>query len=121
MKLLLAAFLSVSILSVSSAAFAQQEPDNTSKNKKQGVTAEQQGTSKEDLDMTKQVRQALVADKSLSTYGHNVKVVTRDGMVTLRGPVSTEEEKMSIEGTVSQIAGGASHITNHLQVTPKKQ
>src|SRR6185295_1225435 len=77
---------------------AQQQPptapDNTKVNtrdrKPTAVTADQQKNNKTDLETTRQIRKALVADKSLSTYAHNVKVVTQNGKVTLKGPVRSE-------------------------------
>lgn len=123
MKQLAAILLLASAVSFAQkpSAFLSQEPDNTARNKRGGTTADQQGQGKDDMDMTKKIRQAIMADKSLSTYGHNVKVVTKDGMVTLRGPVQSDEEKMSIQGTVAQVAGDASKVSSHLTVMPKKQ
>jgi osmotically-inducible protein OsmY len=59
-------------------------------------------------------------DKSISTYAHNIKIVTRDGKVTLKGPVRTEEEKASIETKAAAVAG-ADNVTNGLTVAPKAQ
>jgi osmotically-inducible protein OsmY len=60
----------------------------------------------------------VVKDKSLSTYAHNVKVISQNGMVTLKGPVKSEEEKQAIEAKAAQIAG-ADKVTNQLEVAPK--
>ena len=57
--------------------------------------------------MTKNIRRALVKDKSLSTYGHNVKVISRTGSCHLRGPVRSEEEKRAIEAKAAEIAGSS--------------
>ena len=62
-----------------------------------------------------QIRKAIMADKSLWTYGKNIKVIARHGKVTLKGPVHTEEERKSIEAKAVQIAGAA-NITNQLAV-----
>ena len=79
------------------AAAQQTPPDNTKVNKAdraQGaVTADQQKESEADRDLTKKIRQAVVGDKALSTYAHNVKIVSQDGQVTLKGPVSSEADK----------------------------
>lgn len=56
-------------------------------------------------------------DKSLSAYAHNVKVVTQNGIVTLKGPVKSEEEKTAIEQKAAEAAGGADKIHSELQVT----
>jgi hyperosmotically inducible protein len=73
-------------------AEAQQVPaDDTGRNVRDrdenAKTADQQSNSKEDLEITRKIRRALVEDKSLSTSAHNVKIVTVDRVVTLRGPV----------------------------------
>ncbi len=55
-------------------------------------------------------------DKSLSTYGHNVKIITKDGKVTLKGPVHSKTEKSNIEQK-AQLVAGADNVQNHLEVT----
>ncbi len=59
-------------------------------------------------------------DKSLSTYAHNIKIITRDGHVTLKGPVRTEDEKTAIGEKATQVAG-AGNVTNHLTIAPPTQ
>ena len=103
-------------------AVAQQTaPDNTKVNKadraKGAVTADQQEESAADRDLTKKIRQSVVGDKSLSTYAHNVKIVTQDGQVTLKGPVRSEAEKISIAAKATEIAG-AGKVTNEITVAP---
>ncbi len=103
-------------------AVAQQTaPDNTKVNKadraKGAVTADQQQESAADRDLTKKIRQSVVGDKSLSTYAHNVKIVTQDGQVTLKGPVRSEAEKISIAAKATEIAG-AGKVTNEITVAP---
>jgi hyperosmotically inducible periplasmic protein len=93
--------------------------DNTKANKDGGMTADQQKENKHDREITRQIRKALVADKSLSSYAHNVKIITTNGTVTLRGPVRTEEEKSSIESKAKAIAG-VSDVKNELTIAPKK-
>src|ERR1700686_2543469 len=106
-----------------SRAAAGQDPtpaaDNTKANKDGGQTADQQKENKNDREITRQIRKALVADKSLSTYAHNVKIITTNGTVTLRGPVRTEDEKSSIESKAKAIAG-VGDVKNELTVAPKK-
>jgi len=95
--------------------------DNTGVNKRDrndaNPTADDQSQSAADLDLAKRIRQSIEADDSLSANGKNVKVVTRDGMVTLRGPVKNEAERKSIEDKAAQIAG-AGKVQNQLEVTP---
>jgi hyperosmotically inducible periplasmic protein len=89
------------------ASSARQQPDNTSANKNsQGTpTADQQKETPADRDLAKKIRQSIVSDKSLSTYAHNAKVIVRDGKVTLKGPVKSEEEKAALESKATALAG----------------
>ena len=57
-----------------------------------------------------------MADKSLSTYGHNVKIIAQNGSVTLKGPVHSEEEKQTIESKAAEVVGGADKVSNQLSV-----
>ena len=102
--------------------FAQQ-PDNTKTNQqdnaKGAVTADQQAETPADREMTKKVRKALMDDKNLSTYAHNVKVISRDGKVWLRGPVNSDEEKSAIESKAAEVAGH-DNVVNQLRVVPPK-
>lgn len=95
-------------------------PDNTEVNtrdkKAQELTADQQRNNRSDLEVARQIRRAIVADKSLSTYAHNVKVITRQGKVTLKGPVRTEEEKKTVESRAADVVGAA-NVTNEVSVT----
>jgi osmotically-inducible protein OsmY len=84
------------------------------------MTAEQQKMNPADRETTKQIRSALMKDKSLSTYAHNIKVITRDGKVTLKGPVRSEDEKNEIAAKAASIAG-ADNVTNEMTVAPPKQ
>src|SRR5580698_976172 len=72
----------------------QPAPDNTKTNKDQAPpTADQQKMNPSDRAITQKIRKAIHDDQSLSTYAHNIKVITQDGKVTLRGPVRSEDEK----------------------------
>lgn len=93
----------------------QQQPDNTGANKNDNMTADQQKETAADREMAQKIRQSIVDDKSLSTYGHNVKVIVRSGTVILKGPVQSEEEKKSIESKAAEIAG-ATNVKNKLTV-----
>lgn len=102
----------------------QPAPDNTKANQgdasKNAKTADQQKMNSADRETTKKIRSALTDDKTLSTYAHNIKIITTDGMVTLKGPVRSEDEKSAIEAKARQIAGD-SNVTNNLTVAPPKQ
>ena len=65
------------------------------------------------------IRKAIVADKSLSTYGHNVKVISEHGKVTLKGPVHTEEERRNIEAKATEVAGSG-NVVNQISVKGDK-
>jgi osmotically-inducible protein OsmY len=93
--------------------------DNTKVNKDPGLTADQQSQTPEDLALVQAIRKAIVADKTLSTNAHNCKVITRDGTVTLRGPVNSAKEKATV-GSIATKAAGAGKVTNVLTVTPPK-
>ena len=102
----------------------QPAPDNTKTNQgdasKNAKTADQQKMNPADRETTKKIRSALMDDKSLSTYAHNIKIINTDGMVTLKGPVRSEDEKSAIEAKARQVAGD-SNVTNNLTVAPPKQ
>ncbi|MGB2636265.1 MAG: BON domain-containing protein [Candidatus Acidiferrum sp.] len=93
----------------------QQEPDNTSANKNQSTTADQQKNDPADRELAQKIRQSITNDKSLSTDAHNVKVIVRNGKVTLKGPVQSEDEKKSIVDKATDLAG-ADNVTNKLTV-----
>ena len=73
-----------------------------------------------DRELARKIRKSVVDDKSLSTYAHNVKIIARDGTVTLRGPVRTEAEKEEIGKKAIAIAGMAK-VTNELEIAPPKK
>ena len=97
-------------------------PDNTKVNTrdrdKNEMTADQQKENRSDRELARQVRRALVKDKSLSTYAHNVKVIARDGAVTLKGPVRSEEEKQAVEAKAVEVAGQGK-VTDEISVASK--
>jgi hyperosmotically inducible protein len=98
----------------------QTAPDNTKKNKDQtNPTADQQKMNPSDRAITQKIRKAVIEDKSLSTYAHNIKIITQDGKVTLRGPVRSEDEKNNLQAKAVAVAGDAS-VTNQLEIAPSK-
>jgi hyperosmotically inducible periplasmic protein len=98
-------------------------PDNSRSNKidasNAAATADAQTNNSADLDLTKRIRQSVIADKSLSTYAHNIKIVTVNGSVTLNGVVRTENEKDAIEAKAADIAG-KDKVTSDLKLAPSK-
>jgi osmotically-inducible protein OsmY len=97
---------------------AQAQPDNTKANRPGEITASSQKNGKHDLAITRDIRRSIVADKTLSTYAHNVKVISENGFVTLKGPVRSEDEKRSIEAKAAEVAG-KDHVANELTIAGK--
>jgi hyperosmotically inducible protein len=118
-----AAMMTGILLSSTLASIAQTPADNTKVNTRDrarsAVTADQQKDNAADRDLTQKIRRALVQDKSLSSYAHNVKVIAQGGQVTLKGPVRSQEEKKSVESKAIELAG-ADHVTNQMSIAPAK-
>jgi hyperosmotically inducible periplasmic protein len=99
---------------------AAVEPDNSGRNVRdrndQTKTAGDQSENEADRTISQNIRQAITADDSLSTNGKNVKIITTDGTVTLRGPVKSEKEKSTIGAKAQQIAG-VKNVDNQLEIT----
>jgi osmotically-inducible protein OsmY len=96
-----------------------QAPDNTKTNQRDrepgAVTADDQGMSKADREVAQKIRKAVVDDKSLSTYAHNVKIIVQEGKVTLKGPVRSAEEKTTVNSKAVAVVGAAK-VTNELDI-----
>ena len=101
---------------------ASPAADNTEVNKRDRnenqPTAGQQKENRSDRDITQQIRQSIMKDKSLSTYAHNIKIITENGQVTLKGPVRSEEEKKTVEAKATEVAG-ENKVTSQLDIKPK--
>lgn len=105
---------------------AQQAPpaaDNTRANERDRnanePTADQQKENRSDRDITQQIRRSITKDKSLSTNAHNVKIVTENGQVTLKGPVRSEKEKRAVEAKAADVAG-ENNVSNELDIKPQQ-
>lgn len=120
-KKTLLAFTSIAALSFAAVAAEKKKPDadNTGKNERdrsgETKTPGDQSNSPEDLKITQSIRQAVMKDDSLTMTAKNVKIITAGGLVTLRGPVSSAEEKMKIE-TLAKAAAGEGKVVNQLEV-----
>ena len=90
-------------------------PDNTARNKAHAKTADQQKENTSDREIARKIRRAVVADSSLSTYAHNVKIIAISGAVTLKGPVKSDEEKQSIAAKAAEVVG-KDKVTDQLTV-----
>src|SRR5580704_5534467 len=98
----------------------QHPEDNTGQNKDQSQpTADQQKMNPADRAITQKIRKAIHDDSTLSTYAHNIKIITQDGKVTLRGPVRTEDEKAGLEAKAVSVAGQG-NVNDMLEVAPSK-
>lgn len=99
--------------------------DNTGINERdrdaRRFTADQQSNEENSLRVTKQIRQAIVERDDLSSYAHNVKIIANDGgLVTLRGPVRNEKERVLL-GQIAMDIAGRDLVKNELEVAPEKR
>lgn len=110
----------------SAQAMAQDKmtaPDNTGANaastnsSMSSSVADGQSNLSSDLQITQRIRKSLMADKSLSTYAHNVKIVAVNGAVTLNGVVKDAHEKNVIQAKARAVAGKG-NVTNDLTIAP---
>ena len=97
---------------------ATTAPDNTKRNKfePRETTADAQKNNAADLNIAKRIRKSVMADKSLSTYAHNVKIVAVDCKVTLNGVVRSDKEKNVIEMKAAQVVG-KNLVVNDLKIS----
>jgi hyperosmotically inducible protein len=115
-------FLCSVLLSAAASASAQTPPDNTKANSadraKNAATADQQKNNAADRELTQQIRRALIADKALSGYAHNVKVIAQGGQI--KGPVRSDAERQTVEAKAIEVAG-AGHVKNEMSVAPAQK
>ena len=108
-----------SLLAAMPAIADQHDADNSAQNARdrgdQTLTPEDQGGSPADREVTARIRRAIVDDDELSTNAHNVKIITKDGVVTLRGPVKSASEKASVAAKAQKVAG-VKRVDNQLQI-----
>jgi hyperosmotically inducible periplasmic protein len=96
--------------------------DNTAVNERDRGSAAKtpidQNENKKDVDITAEIRKRVV-DTKMSVSAQNVKIITQDGRVTLRGPVKTAEEKQQIEKFAHEVAGAA-NVDSQIEIEPAK-
>lgn len=101
----------------------KKDADDTGRNVRDrqdgAVTPMQQSNAQADLDITQHVRRAVVKNDTLSTNAHNVKIVTQDGVVTLRGPVKSAQEKQAVVAA-AQSAPGVKRVDDQLEIERKQ-
>ncbi len=119
MKRILLALACLSAVSLAAMAADDKKPDNTATNERdrsgETQTSGDQSNSSTDLKTTQAIRQALMKDSELSTTAKNIKIITDNGQVTLRGPVTNAQEKARIDQLARSAAGGAK-IVDQLDV-----
>jgi hyperosmotically inducible protein len=116
-SLVLACLCAVSLAAI--AADDKKKPDNTAMNERdrsgETETSGDQSNSSADLKITQAIRQALMKDSELSATAKNIKIITNNGRVTLRGPVETTQEKAKIDH-LARSAAGSAKIDDQLDV-----
>ena len=97
------------------------DADNTGINKRDRLDDEQtagsQSAAGSDMDLTRNIRRAVIGEKELSVYAHNVKIITENGHVTLKGPVRSEAKKRTVEAKAFE-AAGRKNVTSEIEVSP---
>lgn len=115
--LVLACLTGLSLAAI--AADEKTKSDNTATNKRdrsgETKTSGDQSNNSRDLKITQAIRQALMKDGQLSTTAKNIKVITENGQVTLRGTVKNVQEKARVDRLAKSVAGGT-HIVDQLDV-----
>ena len=113
-------FLFCAIATVAAAQTPSPDADNTKMNKRDqragAKTADQQKMNSSDQELTRSIRQAIIADRSLSTYAHNIKIISQDGMVTLKGPVKSDSEKKTVMAKAVEVTHSADKVTDQISV-----
>jgi len=121
LDLALFAMLAAFGLAPHSSHFYDQNDNNAQASPPQSPTAasaDEQAQSTKDRELARKVRRAVVSDKSLSTYAHNIKIIAQNGVITLRGAVRSDNEKRAIAAKATEIAG-ANNVTDEMSVRPK--
>ena len=94
-------------------------PDNTGRNERDRsrdtLTPGDQGGSDSDREITRQIRRAITSNSQFSTTAGNIKIITQDGKVTLRGPVDSQQEQQSLADLAKKVQG-VSTVDNQLEV-----
>lgn len=90
-------------------------PDNTARNAEHQLTATDQLENEADRTVSQKIREAIVADNGLSTDAKNIKIITINGVVTLRGVVKNENEKTAIFNKAKAVTG-VRNVDNQLDI-----
>ncbi len=100
------------------ASFAQQPLQKTTVVKKtvQGKTAQDQGMNAKDTELTRSIRERIVADRNLSMRAKNVTIISQNGLVTLKGAVANNQEQTRVEEIAKNVSGTQS-VVNKTEVS----
>jgi hyperosmotically inducible protein len=117
-------FLSIAFcaasMAVAQTSDPSTQPDNTKINQRDRdpnqPTADQQKNNRSDRMLTKDIRHSIMADKSLSTNAHNVKIISQNGTVTVKGPVNSDDERRAVIAKAVAVAGSADKVTDQISV-----
>ena len=117
-------FLSIAFCAASIAVAQNPDPatqtDNTKTNQRDRdpnePTADRQKNDHSDRMLTKNIRRSIMADKSLSTNAHNVKIISQNGTVTVKGPVNSDDERRAVIAKAVAVAGSADKVTDQISV-----
>ena len=121
MKKISLSILGLSLLTWSAVAQDNSSPaaDNSARNKRdrsgETQTSGDQSNSSANIKVTAAIRRAIVHDGSLSMMAKNVKIITENGVVMLRGPVKSEAEKTKI-AELARAHAGSAKVEDHLEV-----
>jgi osmotically-inducible protein OsmY len=119
MRSLVLVWTLATVLAAAPAIAGEYDADNSAKNTRdrsdQTLTPTDQGESAADRELSANIRKAIVDDDALSMNAHNVKIITKGGVVTLRGPVKNASEKASVAAKAQKIAG-VKRVDNQLEI-----
>ena len=108
-------FLSVALAALALGACRRDETVDTTRTTSATVTPIDQKNDQADINLTASIRRKLVADQDLSMNAKNVKIISRDGNVTLRGLVESDAEKAIIQDEAARVAG-VRNVDNQIDV-----
>ena len=112
-----------SLMTLGNLSFAETAVDNSKVNERdrsaEEMTADQQKSNVSDTEITARIRKEIMNKKDISIYAQNIKIITINGKVTLKGPVRSMAEQNSILKYARSVAG-ASNVINEIAITPKK-
>lgn len=91
------------------------DADNTGRNEDPGLTAMDQSSDPADVGVTREIRKRILSQDAISTNAKNVKIITIDRVVTLRGPVDTPEERIAL-ARIAQGVPDVKRVDNQLEI-----